>query len=204
MSARRVTALVPAVFAVLASTAAAQPSASGPMTVERLHSGVLLSADAKITEVDHRSGTLVGGEAAWVVDDTIGIGGAGYWLANNSRGRRMAYGGLTLRWLARGSERFDYGVRALIGGGEATLGNTVVELLPVRVPGSNLLTRQPVTVSVLDRENFFIAEPEANAAFRVLPHLRVSGGVGYRLIASAGRDNSRLRGVTGTVGVQLF
>jgi hypothetical protein len=98
----------------LPAVASAQPAISGPMTIERMHSGPLAAADAKVTEIDHRTSEVIGGQAGWVVDDTVFIGGARYWLANGSRNRRMAYGGFVVQWLARSDERFGYGLKGLV------------------------------------------------------------------------------------------
>lgn len=69
--------------------AAAQPPASGPMTIERLHSGFLGGPDVKVTDVDGHTSVLVGGQGGWIADDTIFVGAAGYWLANGSHDREM-------------------------------------------------------------------------------------------------------------------
>jgi len=205
MTSARITTLAAAILFVAAAAGAqpAGPASSGPMTIEQIHSGVLFAADARLTKVDGHSATLVGGDINWVVDDTFGIGGGGYWLANNARDRRMAYGGLTFRWLGHAGDRFGYGFKALIGGGEATLGETVTEFAAVRNPITGRFPTEPRVVTVLVRRDFFVAEPEANASFTVVPHVRVAGGVGYRLIGDT-RSDDRLRGATGTIGVQIF
>src|SRR5205809_6251266 len=53
---------------------------AGPMVIERVHSGVLLAPDFKVTEVDGRTSELVGGYGGWLTDRTLFIGGGGYWL----------------------------------------------------------------------------------------------------------------------------
>lgn len=175
------------------------PTSSGPMTVERMQNGWLAAGDVKFTEVDDRASELVGGNAGYLFDDALFVGGGGYWLANNARDREMAYGGLVLGWLPRSSGRFSWGVKGLIGGGEATLGQTVS--VPTRV--GNAIQLRPTSVRF--RDNFLVFEPEATASVRLLSHLRVTGGVGYRLIGSTDRSrvDDRLRGVTGTIGFQI-
>jgi hypothetical protein len=196
-----------ALFAVtltvlLPGLASAQPVSGGPMTIERMHSGLLVAGDTKVTEVDHHTSELVGGQAGWIVDDTIFVGGAGYWLANGTRDRRMAYGGLVVQWLGRSGQRFGYGLKGLVGGGEATLADTISIPILVRGTGTNRTTElRPTTIRF--RRDFFLAEPEANAFVRVTRHFRVIGGVGYRLVGAEGRDDSRLRGVTGSIGLQI-
>ena len=193
-----------AAFLVAPITAAAQPPASGPMTIERLHSGFLGGPDVKVTDVDGHTSVLVGGQGGWIADDTIFVGAAGYWLANGSHDREMGYGGLVVQWLGRGSERFGYGLRGLVGGGEATLTSTVS--VPVFIhdgrPNRPITEFRPTTVRYY--EGFFLAEPEANAFVRLNEHLRVVGGVGYRFVGAEGHDDHRLSGVTGSLGLQIF
>jgi hypothetical protein len=194
------TAVAVALVTLAPTIAAAQqpPSSSqGPMTVERLHNGFLAAGDVKITEVNRRTSELVGGQAGIVFDDAFFVGGGGYWLANNSRDREMAYGGLVLQWMQRPNARIGYGARALIGGGEATLSRTVAQV--IRTPRGSATQN----ISVRYRQDFFVAEPEANVSLRLLGRLRLTGGVGYRLISSEGRDENRLRGVTGSLGLQI-
>jgi hypothetical protein len=203
---------------LVAMPAAAQPapppaSSQGPMIVERVHGGWLAAPDVKVTEVDRTTSALAGGYAGWLTDSQLFIGGGGYWLANQDSDRKMAYGGLVLGWQDAGDRRLGFGVRALIGGGRATLGTSVSEL--VRFPdiadvASRLLPRDldrlvrtVVTRRVRFDENFFVADPQIDVILKLTGRLRLTGGVGYRLIDAEGRDDSRLRGATGSVALQI-
>src|SRR5947199_7047074 len=89
--------LMLALFPVAASaqTAPAQaPRTQGPMTLERVESGFLVAPELKITRVDRQTSELVGGYGGWLSDQAFFIGGGGYWMANHSRDRGLAYGGL--------------------------------------------------------------------------------------------------------------
>jgi hypothetical protein len=182
---------------------------SGPMTIERVHSGVLVAPDAKVTRIDGRTSELVGGYGGWLTDKTFFIGAGGYWLANGSRDRRLAYGGLVLQWMARGDQTIGYSLKGLIGGGESTLSRSVT--LPVRFPDARLVDgridalRQPqsITTSVRTRQGFFVAEPEADVVIRITKTLHLTAGAGYRLIAAERGNDQRLRGPVGTVGLQV-
>jgi len=99
------------------------------MIIERIHSGFLVAPDVKVTEVDKKTSELVGGYAGWVTDDTFFIGGGGYWLANQSHDREMAYGGLVVQWLAHTSNRFGYSAKGLVGAGRATLSSPLPQIL---------------------------------------------------------------------------
>jgi hypothetical protein len=191
-----------AMLSLAPAAASAQPS-SGPMTIERIQSGLLAGADVKVTTVDHHTSELVGGQLGWVVDESFFIGGGGYWLANNSRDRKMAYGGLVVQWLTHASDRVGFGAKALVGGGQATLADDFTILVPVRISAARIGTEPRTSTFRFERE-FFIAEPEANVSLRLTDHVRLVGGVGYRLIGAEGRDDNRLRGATGTLGFQLF
>jgi hypothetical protein len=202
--------LVFALVVLAPLTAAAQ----GPMIVEQIHSGFLVAPDVKVTEVDRTTSELVGGNAGWVVDESIFIGGGGYWLANRTHDREMGYGGLVVQWLSRSNNRIGFGAKTLIGGGRATLTDTVTELVRVNPPipivnGRPDSSRLPaptfrtVTTQVRTRNDFFVAEPEADVRLRLTKHARLTAGVGYRFTGTDHRDDSRLRGAVGSVGIQL-
>src|ERR1700675_1243032 len=84
--------------AAYAQTTAASPAApaNGPLVLERIHDGWVLAPDFKVTDVDNRTGELAGGYGGRLIDGTIIIGGAGYWLANGGRDLKMGYGGLVI------------------------------------------------------------------------------------------------------------
>jgi hypothetical protein len=48
-----------------------------------------------------------------------------------------------------------------------------------------------------------VFEPEANVLIRLTRGMRLAAGVGYRLIAAEYGEDSRLRGVVGSVGLQF-
>jgi hypothetical protein len=56
---------------------------------------------------------------------------------------------------------------------------------------------------VLAREGFLVAGPHASASVLLTRWLRLGAGVSYRLLGGAGGLDSRLRGVSGTVSVQI-
>jgi hypothetical protein len=190
------------------SGGAQPPASAGPMIVEQIHSGFLAAPDVKITEVDKKTSELLGGYAGWVADDTIFVGGGGYWLANQSRDREMAYGGLVVQWFALSSKHFGVSAKGLIGGGQATLSSPLSQIL-VRPPRGRInqddLRRVPIaTTPVRFREDFFVAEPEIDALVRLTRHLRLTVGGGYRFTSAGDRqDDNRLRGAVGSVGLQI-
>jgi hypothetical protein len=208
------TALTPIVASAQSGTAAPQ----GPMTIERVQSGFLAAPDFKVTEVDKKTSGLVGGYAGWLADESFFVGGAGYWLANGSTDREMAYGGVMLQWLARSSDRVGVGVKGLVGGGQARLASTVTtyvlpplpvldprNLQPGRIEPIPIRPPVPTTTNVRFRDDFVVAEPEVDLLLKISHQLRLTAGAGYRFIGSdrRGIDDGRLRGATGSVALQI-
>lgn len=194
------------------------PNAQGPLIVERVKSGFLVAPDFKVTNVDRKTSELAGGYAGWLTDKTLFIGGGGYWLANRDSGRKMAYGGVVVGWLARADRRVGFGAKALVGGGEATLTTPVTEMFLLRDGrDSRIEQTQPLrpgqapaplaqtfrTVNVRLRDSFFVAEPEANVLFNLSRSFRLTAGIGYRLVGADRNLDDRLRGVTGSVALQI-
>jgi hypothetical protein len=178
-----------------------EQASQGPMIVERVHNGFLVAPEFKFTEVDKKSSGLAGGYAGVVFDEHFFIGGGGYVLATDRRGRDMAYGGLVLQWLA-GTDTFGVSAKTLLGGGW-TQSATAVQLLsgPTRF------------LNVRVDQNFFVAEPEVDALVRVTKHMRLAIGAGYRFTGldrrgrlvpySAVSGNDRLDGAVGSIGLQI-
>jgi hypothetical protein len=194
------------------SGGAATPASQGPMIVERVHSGFLVAPDFKITEVDRKTSELVGGYAGWLTDDRIFVGGGGYWLANQSHDREMAYGGLIVQWLTRTDRRFGFSAKGLVGGGRATLASPVFDIPRMSERDRMSLGRNDqddrndsrfTDGRIRFREDFFVAEPEVDLLVRLTKHLRLTGGAGYRFTTGEGRNDSRLHGAVGNVGLQI-
>jgi hypothetical protein len=209
---------------LLPVAAAAQPASNGPMQIERIQSGWLGAPEVKVTSVDGRTSPVIGAYGGWVADETILFGAGGYWLASGSGDREMGYGGFVVQFLGHSSGRVGFALKALLGGGEATLTDTVTQLIPPRITDVDLrnlprntpqstidqLIRNATptlrTTNVRVHNGFFVAEPEANVTFRVSEHFRVAAGAGYRFIGDDyySHNGHRLSGATGTVSVQIF
>jgi len=203
----------PVVSAQASSPAPATAPVSEGLSLEKMQSGFVLAPEVRFTEVDGHVGTLVGGSAGWLTDDTFFIGAGWYWLADGARDREMNYGGLVLDWSPLRSGRLSLSVRGLVGLGTSTLGVERQGYYPGYPgrPGAGDGHRRfspPTTgqtlqaVTFLVGEDFFVAEPQASASFRLTPWLRLGAGVGYRFVGGADSFDSRLRGVTGTVALR--
>ena len=223
-----------ALLATLAGSSAhaqnAPAPANGPLVLERIHNGWVLAPDFKVTDFDGRTGELAGGYGGRLIDGTILIGGAGYWLANERRDFKLAYGGLVVGWQSPEFGRIRFGGRGLVGAGTATLGLDVGPLrdgdvqignvnggrgdirfgvtdpraqapTPVRAPAPG----QPQTLRArfVGRDDFLVFEPQASIAARVTKGIGVSCGVGYRTTAQASLLGERLNGPTANLAVQF-
>lgn len=206
--------LVAFVACLVPLSAVAQPADStvprtqGPMIIEPMHNGFLVAPDFKVTEVDRKTSELIGGYAGWLTDDRFFIGGGGYWLANGNRNdREMAYGGLVAHWLVWNSGRFGVGAKGLVGGGQATLADTITVRVPeVRTNGRVIVPATNVSQRIRVRDAFLLAEPEAQLSFKLMKQLRVAVGAGYRFTGSdrrGGFRGDRLDGATGSVALQI-
>jgi hypothetical protein len=210
---------------IVSATAAAQQPASGATqnppaegTIGRIESGPLIAPDAKFTQVNDRSATLLGAYGGWMTEHTILIGAGGYWLANDARDFELAYGGGVVEWLVHGERSIAFGVRGLVGGGSSTLSGTAGDLFDVTTVQSapqfsrggrhgrpHVPNNQPISPStlVVAHDDFFIAEPQGIVSMRATRWLHVDAGVGYRLIAGAGDRNDHLRGLSGTLSIKF-
>ena len=194
-----------------AQTPTPAPPTQGPLIVERVQSRFVIAPDFKVTEVDDEVAGLAGAYGGWVNDKTLLVGAGGYWLANRDDDFKMAYGGLVVGWQAGADRRIGFGVRGLVGAGEATLGNEVTIL--ARGPevtrfgregrNSTTLVIPPVNRRFVFEEGFFIAEPQVDMHLKVSNGIRLNWGVGYRMIGAARGVEDRLRGVTGSLAIQF-
>lgn len=197
-------------------TASAQQTSVGadqakrPLIVERIRNGFVIAPDVKVTEVDNRFATLAGGYAGWVNDDTLMIGGGGYWLANREDGFELAYGGFVTEWLTRRDRRIRFGARGLAGVGTATLSDEIdLRTLPAfaRFGSRNRSTigapSFTTTRRIVHQDEFFVFEPQASVLVRMTDRIGLSCGVGYRVIGDAGRFRNRLEGLSGSLAVTV-
>lgn len=219
--------LTVAVMIGIAASARAQTQASadhqpgqGPLIVERIPSGWVVSPDVTITEFNKEAATIIGAYGGWLSDRTWLVGAGGYWLANNTHDFGMAYGGLVTQYLIHSDRRIGFGVKGLVGGGDATVSasyrdvyGTPIDTRPDIVFGHGHRPghggpRPPTTPITPDtrlafNEAFFIAEPQAQVMWNLTPSLRLTFGAGYRITAGADEVNDRIRGPIASVSVEF-
>jgi hypothetical protein len=194
----------------------------GTLTIERVPSGWVISPDVTMTQVNKQFGTLIGAYGGYLTDRTFLVGAGGYWLANNQHNLGMAYGGLVVQVVVHSDQRIGFAVKGLIGGGDSTVSATYRDVYgsappPVASPNDVVFgrsnnhhpgpppVRPPVTPDtvLVFHEGFFIAEPQAQLMWHLNPHIRLTVGGGYRIIAGADPVNDRLRGPIGSIGVEF-
>jgi len=208
---------------LLASAAYAQnPPAptNGPLVLERIHDGWVLAPDFKVTDLDDRTGELAGAYGGRLLGDTLLIGGAAYWLANDERDFKMTYGGVLVGWQSHEFGRIRFGGRGLTGFGRATLGvdaaplRGITPLAPAgrgdirfgvtdpRVPAPQL-PAQTIRARFAATDDFFVVEPQANVSVRITNGIGVSCGASYRQTANANWLRDRLNGPSASLAVQF-
>lgn len=179
------------------------PSTQKPFVLERLENRFVVAPDFKVTEIDDDTGQLAGAYAGWLAEDTLLIGGAGYWLANGPDDAELAYGGLLVGWTTPAEHRIQFGARGLVGVGRATLGTDVVRFARFGSRGGSpsLPLPETVTVRFQAEDDFFVFEPQLTLVTKFTDHLGITWGAGYRLTGFTEFAGDRLRGVTGSVAL---
>jgi len=188
----------------------------GPMAVERTHDGFMIAPDVQVGRVGGTTTTMAGAYGGWMFQNTILVGGAGYWQLNRSAPRKMDYLGGIVEWLARTDRPIGYGARARVGGGWATLSSNLTGLpLDVDLNGRSFFhepifgrlvpvdLRFPVPGRVEFRQNFGVFEPQGNLLVNIGPRLRVRAAAGYRFIGASHGWSDQLKGATGSVGLEI-
>ena len=191
------------VVVALVPVSAYAQTAQAPLVLERIHSPFVVAPDYKIADVDGDTGQLAGAYAGRLLAETLFVGGGFYWLVNGDGGEEMRYGGLMLGWSIPAGRMIRFGARGLVGFGTATFGTDI----ETRSGSPRTHDRfNPVTgrsVRFLARDDFFVFEPQASAAVRLIEHVGVEIGGGYRVSGSTDALDDRLNGVSGSVAVQL-
>lgn len=191
---------------------------SGPMTLEQSHNGIVIVPEFKFTKVNGSSARLAGAYGGWLIDDRLLLGGGGYFMTNRSRGFDMHYGGGVVEWRMPSTDMVSFSVRGLIGYGEATLTDTFNILNGAITPDMRDLdwmypnhpmnttattSAATTTLRLAYREQFFIAEPQANLLVALNKRVKLQLGAGYRATATPDRISGRIRGATGSVGLEF-
>ena len=129
----------------------------------------------KVTSINGETAVLVGGRGGWIINHTFVLGGAGYGLVTNVRGKttdslnqfiEMGYGGLDLEYIASSNDLVHLSLGLLIGGG--SIGH--------KREDDGMLDYHSTM------KGFFVLEPSVHANLNVTQFFRIAGGVSYRYI----------------------
>lgn len=213
-----------AVLTLLLSSAAsaqtpapADVSTPSQMIVEKIENGWLFAPDVRITDLDGRTSTLAGGYVGRITDRTLTFGGGGYWLTNRDDDFNMAYGGAVVQWMMRADHAVGFGLRALVGGGSATMPRALGDLVKfddrdghivsrgLRFGGRTISPVNPIdpTEVVAVNDDFFVVEPQLDVLWNLSRRYRINFGVGYRAVGWAPYLGDQLRGVSGSIAFQV-
>ncbi|MCX6551829.1 MAG: hypothetical protein NTY02_12660 [Acidobacteria bacterium] len=205
--------LVP-VIATAGTDPQAPPPAAGksPVVIEPIENGPVFAIDVKFTQVNDRDVELLGGYGGVLLDQTLMIGGAGYWMINGDYyGEEMGYGGALVQWFPLRSGPIAVNVSGLVGGGVSRmLMSSAYYPHPSDGHGRYGATSQggntpPASNQgyYLYDQDFFIFEPGVNLTWRMARGFALVGGVGYRVIAGANGFEDQLGGVSGSIAIRF-
>jgi hypothetical protein len=172
----------------------------GPLVLQPVDSGLVVTPEVKFTPVNGSTGTMVGGYAGWLLEDTFLLAGAAYWLTDGADGASMSYGGLLVGWTVPVTPMLRLGGRGLFGWGYSEL--------PVLYPYQGYAYKHgpphgPSSQWVWVGDSFFVFEPQATAAIRLTKTVSFDIAGGYRLVADAGGLDRELRGGFGSIGIRF-
>jgi hypothetical protein len=187
--------------------AGSAPQSQGPLIIERINDTFVIAPEYKVTNLDKEFGQLAGLSAGRLLDEKLLVGGAVYWLANNSRDFKLTYGGVVVGWSSSAGSRVRFGARGLAGVGTATLG-TDIAVFPTDVirfgsRGPSTPRNVPSTIRVLARDDFAVLEPQGDLQLRVTEHVGIGVSAGYRFTGFEDALKDRLDGATGSLALQF-
>jgi hypothetical protein len=216
--ARSMTGMAAAALVTLAATASAQDQAAaggqaprgaqarqGPLMVQPIGSGFVLTPEVRFTELNHSWGTQIGASGGWLYDETLYFGGAFYGLVGGANDQQLWYGGFVTGWNAPISGAVHVGVRGLFGWGHSeTFEDWTYYPEPYHHQGQPPNQAAPVTQKAWVYQDFMVFEPSVIATIRLAKKASIEIGAGYRLTGNDyyGWDN-HVNGAYGSIGVRL-
>lgn len=159
--------LLAAAFLLTISTGAAAQTLLG----EEIESGGYGGPALRFTSINSDFGVMVGGQGAWVVGGTFGIGGAGFGVTTEHELSNLgteyelsfSYGGVLFEYFVDSSKLTHYYVSLIVGAGGVSVGQRGAE--------SD------------DDDTVFVLEPSVHLGLRVTKEFRLGFGVGYRVVS---------------------
>jgi hypothetical protein len=177
----------------------------GPLTVQPIGSGWVLTPEVRFTELNHSWGTEFGASGGWLYDETLFFGGAFYGLVGGADDAQLWYGGFVTGWSAPLSSAVRVGVRGLFGWGHSeTFEDWTYYPEPYHHSGQPPYPSAPVTQKAWVFQDFMVFEPSVNATIRLARKVSLDIGGGYRLTGNNyyGWD-SHVNGGFGSIGIRV-
>jgi hypothetical protein len=204
-----------ALFGRASSAAAQTPSADvqqqGPLVLTPVRDRVVFSPDVEVTEIGHRTATLVGLYMGKRFDDRIFIGGGLSFLVDPHHEAGMFYAGVLTGWRMIRGAHFGLEARLFAGAGE---GESIENVQTYAYPNHSA-TPVVVTQPAWIHNDFWMAEPKIVFNIDLTDTVRLNLGAGYRATTSGccyghGYDygyghgyGDLFNGATGTIGFEF-
>jgi hypothetical protein len=197
-------ALAPLGIALLASAparAADDDNNDQTLLGPRTHHGGYGGPEMKATTMVGDPAIFVGGQAGWIIDRQLVLGGAGYGLASShspdapllrpegpSR-LQLGYGGFRVGWIVAPKQLVHFTASVLVGGGGVTV---VTHDLAADRYGSH------------NSAAFFALEPAIDMEVNLARWLRLGVGASYRYLGNTGQPGLQAVDLSGpAAGVAL-
>jgi len=174
----------------------------GPLVLQPIPHAVIFTPDVKVTTVNGRTSTLIGGSVGVEMDNRFFLGGAAYGLVAPLDTANMFYAGLLTRYRIVGDDHVQISAGGLIGFGEAS---TYASFAPNGgyAPTPHHGYYGGYYGYPYYWNGFFVAEPEVSAGVSLSRAARLTVGASYRATAGYYGPESEINGFTGTFGVQF-
>lgn len=181
----------------------------GTVLVEPVQNGFAVGPDVKYTQINGHDGVMVGAIGGVLLEKTLFIGGAGYWLADGDWDHGLSYGGVLVEWHFFGRRTVAMSVGGLVGGGIGTAsyrwpnGDLPDPYRPSGHSHGHPGSSPPSYGYAAYDAGFFVAEPQVGLVWQAAEWVSVSAGIGYRVVAGADALNREFRGATGSVAIRF-
>ncbi|MGV3538792.1 MAG: hypothetical protein ACO1OQ_03220 [Rufibacter sp.] len=146
----------------------------------------------QLTRWQDRSGFMVGGRAAWVLNQKFGVGLAGYGLTSrnnigetsqaNNTFLQLGYGGVLLEYTPNPSKLLHFTFPLIIGMGGAAYTNYAL--------GNNTSSSGAYSYEVYQTDTFFTIEPGIQAELNMARFMRIGLGLSYRFAEGVNLEKS--------------
>ncbi|MBT3980255.1 MAG: hypothetical protein HOE90_02815 [Bacteriovoracaceae bacterium] len=168
-----------------------QETAKGEIVIKkaRYEYGGYGAPVGKITRINNSDGVIAGAKAAWLIDHSIGLGGAAYGLVNNvtfanfKDPLEFVYGGPSFEYIYQVDDKVSFTGGALLGAGLYDFNDNIA-----------------------GNDGVYVAEPEISALYEITKNFKGALTFGYRFVTDVDLttvSNSKLSGFSYGVSFNL-